>query len=60
MQDDLDYNHIIHAIRVSFRGSALRKAHAANDLSGAWFIGVYGDDEMQNPLGLVFLTHVSG
>jgi hypothetical protein len=45
---------------VSFQGSALRKAHAANDLSGARFVGVYGNDEMQNPLGLVFLTHVSG
>jgi hypothetical protein len=53
-------NHIIHAIRVNHRGSALRKAQAANDLSGAWFVGTYGADEMQNPLGFVILTHVSG
>jgi hypothetical protein len=46
-------NHIIRAIRVSLRGGALRKAQAANDLSGTWFAGTYGDDEMQKPLGLV-------
>lgn len=45
-------NHIIRAIRVSLRGSALPKAQAANDLSGAWFVGSYGADEMQNPLAL--------
>jgi hypothetical protein len=42
---------------MSLQGSALRKAQAANDLSGAWFVGTYGDDEMQNPLGLVLFIY---